>query len=256
MICSARARVALFVAMASMAVSTSLAPPVWSAAAQELPQERAGPTETVILLHGLGRSPLSMWPLEGFLEERGYRVVNIGYPSTSYPIADLARLLGDRLDECCSDSPGPIHFVTHSMGGILVRAYLAEHSLDSLGRVVMLSPPNRGSKVVDQVSDWEFFEQLFGPAARELGTDSSSVPRSLPPVDFELGIIAGSRSLNPFSAAWLEGPNDGTVAVESTRVEGVQDFLVLPRSHSFIIWSFDVMEQVVAFLQTGAFGSR
>lgn len=208
--------------------------------------------ETVVLLHGLGRSSLSMWPLEQFLEERGYRVVNFGYPSTAHPIAELAVMLGEEIETCCADSP-KIHFVTHSMGGIVVRAYLAERSLESLGRVVMLSPPNQGSEIVDQVRDWELFELFFGPAARELGTDSTSVPLKLPPVDFELGIITGSRSLNPISAAWIEGPNDGTVAVDRARVQGAQDFLVVPHSHTFIMWSLDVMEQVVTFLRTGEF---
>lgn len=215
-------------------------------------EKRFTAAETVVLLHGLGRSSLSMWPLEQFLEERGYRVVNHGYPSTEHPIAELARMLGEEIEACCADSP-KVHFVTHSMGGIVVRAYLAERSLDSLGRVVMLSPPNQGSEIVDQVRDWELFELFLGPAARELGTDSTSVPLALPPVDFELGIITGSRSLNPISAAWIDGPNDGTVAVDRARVQGAQDFLVVPHSHTFIMWSLDVMEQVVSFLRRGEF---
>lgn len=211
------------------------------------------PAETVVLLHGLGRSHLSMWPLEQFLEEHGYRVVNIDYPSTSYPIAELTELLGKELEECCADASGRVHFVTHSMGGILLRAYLAGHSVDSLGRVVMLSPPNQGSEVADQVRDWDVVEFFLGPAARELGTDSSSVPLSLPPVDFELGVITGSRSLNPVAAVWIDGPNDGAVAVDRARVEGLRDFLVVPRTHTFIMWSTEVMEQVLEFLRHGRF---
>ena len=209
--------------------------------------------EYVVLLHGLARSARSMQKLAVRLTNEGYAVVNINYPSTRHPVAYLAEdILGDKLASVV-DTATTLHFVTHSMGGILVRHYLAHHRLPNLGRVVMLSPPNQGSEVVDALRGNALFRWLHGPAGLELGTDPMSVPCQLGRVDFDLGVITGNRVIEPWFASMIPGASDGKVSVESARVEGMQDFLVVPYSHTFIMQREEVVEQVVCFLRNGAF---
>lgn len=217
----------------------------------------APPTEpgrdTVIVLHGLGRSKFSMNRLAVRIEKQGYEVINVSYPSRSHGVADLADDLHRKLEGRGLNRSGQLHFVTHSLGGIVVRAYLKAYRPDNLGRVVMLCPPNQGSEVVDRLRDNGFFRLATGPAGQELGTDSSSLPNCLGPVDFTLGVIAGSRSINPLFSAWIPGADDGAVSVQRTRVEGMADFLVVPCSHSFIMQSAKVAGQVLHFLAHGKF---
>ena len=210
--------------------------------------------DVVVLLHGMGRSTLSMKRIEWALVNRGYRVVNIGYPSTRYSVEQLARLhLGPALRELDLPSGGRVHFVTHSLGAIVLRQQLAAEPLPNLGRVVMLGPPNRGSEIVDALKRGPCLRLFAGPSGQQLGTSAEDLPCKLGPARFELGVIAGDRSLNPFFSRRLPRPHDGKVSVESTRLEGMSDFLVVHCSHTFLPWSKRVIRQVVSFLETGAF---
>lgn len=216
-------------------------------------QKNTGKKEYVVLLHGLARSARSMNTLEARLVHEGYAVVNLDYPSTQHAVAYLAQeVLARKLASCCPFA-STIHFVTHSMGGILMRHYLAHHSLPSLGRVVMLSPPNQGSEVVDRLRGLAFFRWLNGPAGQELGTDPEGVPAQLDPVDFDCGVITGNRVIEPWLSWMIPGESDGKVSVENARVEGMGDFLVVPHSHTFIMRQRGVIEQVVHYLRHGSF---
>ena len=224
----------------------------WLACSAESPEK--GTDDVVALLHGLGRTDLSMIRLEKALERSGYRVHNLGYPSTEHSIEHLAaQVLGPALSECCSESQGRIHFVTHSMGGIVLRYYLEGHELENLGRVVMLSPPNQGSELADWVAESPLLQSVIGPSVEQLGTGPESVPSQLGPVDFELGIITGDRTINPIFSHLIPGADDGKVSVESAKVSGMSDFLVMPHSHTFIMMREGVVEQVVHFLEHGRF---
>ncbi|UCF19592.1 MAG: alpha/beta fold hydrolase [Gemmatimonadota bacterium] len=208
----------------------------------------------VVLLHGLGRTDLSMLRMKSALADHGYRVVNVDYPSTQHSIEYLAaEELGPALERCCTTDSIPVHFVTHSMGGIVLRYYLATRPLEHLGRVVMLSPPNRGSELADWVAENPLLQRVLGPSVEQLGTDSASVPSQLGPVDFELGVIAGNRTLNPLFSRVIPGADDGKVAVENTKVEGMADFLIVPHSHTYIMMNEDVIYQVIYFLENGRF---
>lgn len=214
--------------------------------------DAAAEAEVVVLFHGLARTERSMRPLERRLEAAGYRVESVRYPSTEHEPEALVEALAERIEACCGQAPR-LHFVTHSLGGILLRAQLAERKPAKLGRVVMLAPPNRGSELVDALGDTKLFEWIYGPTATQLGTDPESLPNRLPPPDYELGVIAGSESVNPAGSLLIEGESDGTVAVENTKVQGMSDFLVVPHAHPFIMRGEDVAEQVIAFLRTGRF---
>lgn len=214
-------------------------------------------SECVILLHGLVRTSDSMADLEYALLDEGYYVSNIDYPSRDKRVKALAEEAIPRgLEECREAGASPVNFVTHSLGGILVRQYYSEHSPENIKRVVMLAPPNQGSPVVDNLKNMPGFDLLNGPAGRQLGTGENSVPDDLGPVNFETGIIAGTESINLILSTFLEAPNDGKVSVEGTRVEDMCAFVTLPAMHPFIMQNANVIQEVRNFLRTGRFGSE
>ena len=216
--------------------------------------QSAQSSECVVLLHGLNRSWRAMRPMARALQDDGYTTVNVDYPSQLGTIEELAPMaVGLGLAQCRLAGATKVHFVTHSMGGILLRYANELAPIRELGRVVMLGPPNQGSELVDRTRTWPGFAALSGPAGMQLGTSPDSIPSQLGPVDFELGVIAGTNTINVLASAMLPDPDDGKVSVASTMVDGMQDHLVVEDSHRFITRSAIVVRNTRSFLRTGSF---
>lgn len=210
--------------------------------------------ESVILLHGLGRTRFSMRRIQRNLESTGFSTHNCGYPSTRLSIEQLAdRFVATAVDELKRRNAARIHVVTHSLGGILMRSYLHNHALPEGSRIVMLSPPNQGSEVVDFLQEFRCFGWLLGPSALQLGTGSESFPNRLGRIACQTGIIAGSVSSDPWFSWLFPGAHDGKVSVQRARLEGMTDFLVVPCGHTRIMQSPIILVQIQNFLRYGHF---
>lgn len=227
--------------------------PACSALPEQADMKSAG-NVYVILLHGMGRTKRSMNKLETYLQKQGYKIVNLGYPSTRETIEAIASThVADAVNACRQEGAVKIHFVTHSLGGIVLRQYLQENFLPEGSRVVMLSPPNKGSELADFFKGFFLYRWQNGPAGEQLGTDPESVPNSLKTVNSEIGIITGNKSLNLIYSAIIPGNDDGKVSVERAKLDEMTDWLVVPVSHSFIMRDKTVMRQTACFLEHGSF---
>jgi pimeloyl-ACP methyl ester carboxylesterase len=206
----------------------------------------------VILLHGLARTPSSMETLEKALFEEGFSPINEGYPSRDHTIEQLADLaIKPALEKCPKGKR--VNFVTHSLGGILVRQYLSKHDLANLNRVVMLGPPNQGSEVVDKLRDVPGFHFINGDAGMQLGTGELSIPNTLGKANFDVGIVAGTRSINWILSSMIPNTDDGKVSIESTKLDGMNDHIEMPVTHPFMMKNDRVIAQVVNYLRNGRF---
>ena len=215
----------------------------------------AAPPRSIVLLHGLGRTRLSLWPVARAAGRRGYKVHNLGYASRSAPIEELAEEVGHRMLGLADR--GRVDVVTHSMGGIVLRAAVALGVVppEALHRVVMLAPPNQGSELADRLADFFVYRLATGPAGQQIGTGDNSVPRRLPAPPFELGVIAGRRSNNPLFGRVLGAESDGKVTVASAQVDGMRELAVVDRAHTFMMWAPDVLAHIFSFLEHGRFAA-
>lgn len=246
-----RARIFLIILIM---IAVEISPPAFRAKAA-VANSFVRSREDVILLHGLCRTSRSMTKMQRALTQAGYAVWNVNYPSRTAPVDELADdAIGKAVAVCRENGATKIDFVTHSMGGILVRSYLARHTVPELGRVVMLAPPNQGSEVADKLGTLSLYKWINGPAGNELGTDKNSAPNQLGPARFPVGVIAGDRSINWINSLFLiPGRNDGKVSVERARLAGMSDFRVVRATHPFIMRNDEVIRQMIHFLQTGTF---
>ena len=207
--------------------------------------------DIVVLLHGLGRTETAMWRLADRLEDGGYRVERIGYHSLRDTPEEILEDIGRQIDACCIGASPKLHFVGHSLGGLLIRAYLTDHDIANLGRVVLIASPSTGSEMVDNLRHRWWF-QVLGPMAQTLGTDGGSFPKTIGPPDYPLGVIAGKTTGND-NEDLLPGDDDGLVSVESTKVAGMTDFVVVDSSHWALRYDETAARHVLNFLETGQF---
>lgn len=215
----------------------------------------------LVLIHGLGRGAYAMGSMALLLKRQGYQVTNIGYPSRKYPIATLVKRFIAPVFDGLPDAT-QIDVVTHSLGGILFRYYLAHHSDPErsrrIRRVVMLAPPNHGSEVADHIKHWSVARWLLGPAMTELGSGPDSIPNLLLEMEqqrfpCEIGVIAGTRSYEPWFSRWISEGNDGKVSITSTQLPGMKDFIQVNAGHTFIMEDKAVRQQILRFLGDGTF---
>ena len=213
-----------------------------------IPHALSTENRCIIMLHGLGRSANSLWIAEQFFTAHDYEVHRLAYPSTKKDLGELDEQIRSEAQGLCPTTP---NFLTHSRGGIILRVIKTTHPDFAVARVVMLGPPNHGSEIVDEWGDWKLFVQLNAPAGARFGRDG--IVTELPNVEFDLGIIAGSRSLNPYYSYLITGPDDGKVSIEATKVAGMKDHIVLPVTHTFMMNSGEVLNQALHFFQNGYF---
>ena len=187
------------------------------------------------------------------LKKAGYSPVNIFYPSRKHSVKKLAADFILPAIEEHTESSEAVHFVTHSLGGIIVRQLATLQAPINFGRVVMLAPPNGGSEIAYIVQRNVFVGAFNGPAGKELGTSKNSLPHLLGPAPFDVGIIAGNRTINPLLSRRIAGENDGRLSVKNAKLEGMADFIVLPVSHPLIMLNKNVAEQMLHFLEFGKF---
>lgn len=208
---------------------------------------------TVILLHGLGRDHRIMLPMEHALIAAGFNTYNLSYPSRKHAINYLSRYVSDHINDQLIDQP--IYFVTHSLGSIILR-YIATHQLiKHIDRVVMLGPPNHGTAIIDYLRRFSALRHYWGPAALELASDETGIYHTLPePIQFDCGIIAGNRTIDPwFSWSILKGMDDGKVTVESTKLKGMRDHIIIPCAHVQLPKNKIVIAQALYFLRNNQF---
>jgi hypothetical protein len=207
--------------------------------------------QCVIFVHGLGRTSQSLEYMKREFNKEGYQVVNKDYPSTSYKVEKLSSTYIPKWLGICKGSD-KIHFVTHSLGGIMVRYYLKTFGLpENLGNVLMMGPPNHGSELVDNIGS--ISGPFLGPANAQLGTGKDSLPNTLGPANFSVGIIAGNKTANPLTHIFFDKENDGKVTVESSKLEGMADHIVLPVTHTFMMESPEVLKQAQSFIYKKSF---
>jgi pimeloyl-ACP methyl ester carboxylesterase len=193
--------------------------------------------------------------MQAAVEAAGFETLNLGYQSRKKPLERLITDIHAEIDGFARRIGGPIHFVTHSMGALLTRAYLARHPPARLGRVVMLGPPNGGSEIADLLKDFSLYRGYFGPAGQQLTTVRDAATRALlSSPRYAVGIVAGNRTIDPI--AWhflLPKPNDGRVSVHNTKLDGMADHIVIAASHAFLVRDALAIEQTLAFLRDGRF---
>jgi pimeloyl-ACP methyl ester carboxylesterase len=212
------------------------------------------PHEGVVLLHGIARSSASLAKLERALQEAGFKTLNLDYPSRTHPLETIAEWIHGPIERFRATGIGTLHFVTHSMGGLVARAYVTRYRPPELGRVMMLGPPNEGCEIADVLDRFAFYRRFFGPAGRQLGTHRTAhLQAVLGVVDYPVGVIAGDRTLYPISWLLIPGPNDGRVSVARSMVAGMTGHLTVHATHSFMMRNAEVIRQSLAFLQEGRF---
>lgn len=219
--------------------------------------EKTKTDDVVVLLHGIGHSRLNMAMAERAMRRAGFSVLNLSYPSRTRNIDAITDFLHERLSEKnLWQGEGRVHFVTHSMGGLVTSYYLEKYKSeipqDRLGRVVMIAPPIGGSEVADFLKNFLPYKWMFGPAGQELATAMRMADRTAP--YYDLGIIAGSKKWPYIIANFImPGEHDGRVALVNTKLEGMKDHMVVPATHSFISWKPSTHEQAVYFILNGSF---
>ena len=211
-----------------------------------------GGEESVIVIHGFARRARSMDIIAAEIHKAGYEVRNVDYASLNQNITDIKEDVFEKFNQYISENQNKkIHFVGHSLGGLLIRSYLGENKINNLGSVVLMGTPNKGTPLVNEYQDKWYFSWL-GPVVSELGVDTSDFLKTLQAPYYTVGVIAGNKPYTRFATS-LKGSNDGMLTVESAQLEGMRDFIVIDVNHASMKRNPRVIEQVIHFLKHSQF---
>lgn len=192
--------------------------------------------------------------LEDRLSREGYAVVNRSYPSTSLTIQESGEFLRRRIERrLAADPDAEVSIVTHSMGGLLARYYLTHYPPENFNALVMIAPPNQNADKAERFKDFFFYRWLYGEPGQQLATGLDELQRLLGVPEQRFGIIAGGTGDENGFTPTIPGDDDGTLSVESTKLEGAADFILLRYSHAFIMRKRETADQVIHFLRHGEF---
>jgi pimeloyl-ACP methyl ester carboxylesterase len=220
----------------------------------ERPASANATQDGVVLLHGISRTTRSFRKMQTALEGSGFATLNQDYASRRKALEALAEDIHPSIQRFADGIDGAVHFVGHSMGGLLARVYIARYRPKRLGRVVMLGTPNSGSEIADRLKHMGAYRAWFGPAGQQLVTQrDATIAAMFPPVDYPVGIIAGNRSVDPIMSTFLPKPHDGRVSVENTRLDGMADHIIVGTSHPRLIRNGRAIEQTITFVRDGSF---
>ena len=220
----------------------------------ERPAPAGATQDGVVLLHGISRTALSFRKMQLSLERAGFATLNLDYASRRKALEGLAEDIDPAIQRFADRINGSVHFVCHSMGGLLARVYIARHRPKHLGRVVMLGTPNSGSEIAERLKNFGVYRAFFGPAGQQLGTRrDAAIDALFPPVDYPVGIIAGNRSIYPIASRFLPRPHDGRVSIANTKLDGMADHVVVAASHPWLVRNSVAIAQTIAFLREGKF---
>jgi len=207
--------------------------------------------QTVVLLHGLWFSGYILFVLARRLRRQGFTVHAFSYPSVRADLGANAERLARFLGTLDADI---VHLVGHSLGGILIRALFHRHPQQIPGRIVTLGAPHGGSRVAQRLSRYAFWRWVMGKGVIQL-LAGTLPPWTSPPR--EIGVICGTRSfgMGRLLVRDLPLPNDGLLTVKESALPVAREHLALPVSHTGMLFSREVAEQVGQFLMTGKFFS-
>jgi len=205
-----------------------------------------------LLVHGYLRSKDSMGGLRRGLERAGYEACAINYPSTRGHLDAFADQLREVLRYVSPDFEA-VYIVTHSMGGIVARWALSREDFPKVRGLVMIAPPSRGTAMADKVFGWWPSRWVVGPAGREVGLGPRSRMAEVGMPRCPCAVIAGARGSRHGWNPLAPGDDDGLIALDETRLDGMADFVVLRAMHPFIMNDRETIRQTVAFIETGHF---
>ncbi|MBN1465084.1 alpha/beta fold hydrolase [candidate division KSB1 bacterium] len=208
----------------------------------------------VIILHGLRGKSSSFLKLEQALLAQGYNVCRVDYPSTQYDVQTLAdRAIGEAIRRCERAGSDTLYFVAHSLGAILARHFLQENDLSRLGRIVFICPPNHGTELIDRFAWCRLFRKVNGPAGMQLSASPDGLVASLEIPDYPFAVVMSARSINPLASAFIPGRDDGRVSMESAKLTGMRDFVLVQAHHHNSMRKQETIRQVIHLLERGEF---
>lgn len=201
--------------------------------------------ETIVLLQAMGRGRASLWVLDTRLQQAGYKTVNFPFVAYGQSIDDLAQQFCSFIRERVKTKR--YHIIAHSLGNLIVRAAFRYDVPEGLCRIIMLAPPNQPAELTRVLRDNPIYKWFTGESGQELASDEFYRDLPIPPTEF--GIIAGTKN----QSFMVKEPNDGVITVESTKLEGMKDWITVPQSHTFIMNSRLVASLCISFLEHGLF---